>query len=218
MSEERIEYIEHHAQYGKQHVMKYQKLKSGDKVWLESLQNMKELEQLIKLAKLANAKTVLEIGAGPCGTAVYFSEQLGPEAKIVSVDLPIDIGGTPQEYEDMAKSKAENWTLVRGASEDPRTFQRVRGALGDREVDLLFIDGEHTRTAAESDYETFRPLLSKFGVIAFHDITLPELWTMWCHLRGKRHPVRSIEFVEDRTCIGFGIGALIGRDEGFDEE
>ena len=196
--------------------MTYQQLKSGDKVWLESLQNLAEISSLVKLAKLAKATTVLEIGAGPCGTAVYFSEQFGPEAKIVSVDLPIEIGGTPQQYEDMAKAKAENWTLVRGASEDPRTFQRVKDALGGRPVGLLFIDGEHTRTAAESDYETYRQLLSKDGVIGFHDITLPELWTMWCAIKGRRNPALSMEFIEDRTCIGFGIGALIGRDEGFE--
>jgi len=191
-------------------------LKSGEKVWLESLQNIKELEQLTKLAKLAKVNTVLEIGAGPCGTAVYLTEQLGQETRIVSVDLPVEIGGTPPQYEEMAKSKAENWTLVRGDSQEPETLEKVKKALDGRAVGLLFIDGEHTRTAALSDYNTYRPLLEKNGIIAFHDITLPELWAMWCELRGRRHPVRSLEFVEDRTCIGFGIGALIGRDEGFE--
>lgn len=216
MTEERIEYANEHKQYGKKHVMTYQNLRSGDKMWLESLQKIGELEQLIKLAKLANVSTVLEIGAGPCGTAVYFAEQFGPEATIISVDLPISVGGTPQEYEDMARAKAENWTLVRGASEHQETLDRVKAALDGRSVGLLFIDGEHTRTAALSDYEMYRPLLEKNGIIAFHDITLPELWTMWCELRGRRPPMMSLEFVDDKTCIGFGIGALIGRDEGFD--
>lgn len=191
-------------------------LKSGDKVWLESLQHRDELDSLLKLCKVANVKTVLEIGAGPCGTAVWFAEFVGPDGYVVSVDLPVEVGGTPPQYEEMARSKAENWTLVRGASDDPKTVERVKAALDGREVGLLFIDGEHTRTAAESDYEMYRPLLAKDGVIAFHDITLPELWTMWNQLRGKRHPVRSLEFIDDKTRIGFGIGALIGRDEGFE--
>lgn len=214
--EQRIEYANEHKQYGKTHVMTYQNLRSGDKMWLESLQNIKELEQLIQLSKLANVSTVLEIGAGPCGTAIYFADKFGPDSKIVSVDLPVSIGGTPQAYEDMARAKAENWTLVRGPSEHQDTLERVKKALDGRAVGLLFIDGEHTRTAAMSDYEMYRPLLEKNGIIAFHDITLQELWPMWCELRGRRPPMLTFEFVEDRTSIGFGIGAMIGRDEGYE--
>lgn len=184
-------------------------------MWLESLQHPEELGELLKLAKLARVKTVLEIGAGPCGTAVYFAENVGPDGYVVSVDLPFEIGGTPPQYEQMAKAKAENWALIRGDSGSQETKAAVEKALAGRSVGLLFIDGEHTRSAAIRDYDLYRPLLEKDGIIAFHDITLPELWTMWCVLRSKRHPVRSCEFIDDKTRIGFGIGALVGRDEGF---
>lgn len=184
-------------------------------MWLESLQHPGELGSLLELCKIAKVKTVLEIGAGPCGTAVYFATNVGPDGFVVSVDLPPEIGGTAPQYEAMAHEKAENWGMVRGVSGDESTRAAVEKALEGREVGLLFIDGEHTRTAAMRDYELYRPLLEKDGVIAFHDVLLPDLWPMWCHLRAKRHPVRSIEFIEDRTSLGFGIGALIGRDEGF---
>ena len=55
----------------------------------------------------------------------------------------------------------------------------------------------------------------KDGLIAFHDITLSEIWPWWCSLKGKRHPIRSLEFVNDKTRIGFGIGVLVGRDDGY---
>jgi predicted O-methyltransferase YrrM len=189
--------------------------KTGGKVWLESIQILDELGELLKLAKIAKVKTVLEIGAGPCGTAVCFAEAVGPDGLVVSVDLPVEVGGTPPQYEEMAKIKAENWTLVRGDSGSNETRDRVLAALGGREVGLLFIDGEHTREAALRDLEVYRPLLAKEGLIAFHDILLPELWVMWCGLKSKRAPVRSLEFVNDKTSIGFGIGALIGRDDGW---
>lgn len=213
---EPAEYTHLHHKYGNGNVLNYQILKTGEKMWLESLQHAEELGSLTKLCKIANVTSVLEIGAGPCGTAVYFSEMVGPTGRVVSVDLPVEIGGTPPQYEEMARAKAENWTLVRGPSDSPETLEKVKAAFDGREVGLLFIDGEHTRTAAESDYEMYRPLLSKDGIIAFHDITLPELWTLWCVLRGRRHPIRSLEFIDDKTRIGFGIGALVGRDEGFD--
>ena len=186
-------------------------------MWLESLQHKEELDQLLKLASLANVKTVVEIGAGPCGTAVMFAEMVGPDGLVVSVDLPPEIGGTPKQYEEMARTKAENWQMVRGDSGANETRDRVLAALGGREVGLLFIDGEHTRAAALRDLEVYRPMLEDMGLIAFHDITLTDLWPMWNALRGKRGAGLSLEFVEDRTRIGFGIGVLIGRDDRYAE-
>lgn len=184
-------------------------------MWLESLQHPEELGSLLDLMKLAKVSTVLEIGAGPCGTAATFSEQVGPEGCVVSVDLPLEIGGTPLEYEKMTKAKAEHWQMVRGDSGAYSTKEAVEKALGGRPVGLLFIDGEHTKAAAARDLEVYRTLVDKEGLIAFHDITLEELWPWWCSLRGKRHPVRSLEFVNDKTRIGFGIGVLVGRDDGY---
>ena len=184
-------------------------------MWLESLQHPDEIGPLIELCKLAKVKTVLEIGAGPCGTAVYFAESVGPGGLVISVDLPIDNGGTAQEYEDMASSKAPNWKMVRGFSGSKECYEAVVKALDGRMVGLLFIDGEHTLEAAKNDYETYLPLLEKNGIVAFHDITMPELWPFWCGLRANRHPVRSMEFIDNKARVGFGIGALVGRDEGF---
>lgn len=180
---------------------------------LESIQNPKELTELMKLAALVGTKTVLEIGAGPCGTAVYFSDMVGEEGLVVSVDLPLDMGGTPQDYEDAAKEKAKNWKLVRGDSASEETLQAVIEALEGRSVDLMFIDGDHSQESVRRDYGLYRPLVKERGVIAFHDITLPEIWSYWCYLRGKRHPRWSFEFIEDKEVVGLGIGALIGRDE-----
>lgn len=184
-------------------------------MWLESLQHPEEFGSLLDLAKLANVSTVLEIGAGPCGTAVMFAEAVGPGGRVVSVDLPPEIGGTALEYEKMARAKAEHWQMVRGDSGANETLAAVKAALGGREVGLLFIDGEHTKAAASRDLEVYRSLLHKDGLIAFHDITLSEIWPWWCSLKGKRHPIRSLEFVNDKTRIGFGIGVLVGRDDGY---
>ena len=185
-------------------------------MWLESLQHMEEISSLLDLMKLAKVSTVLEIGAGPCGTAVMFAEAVGEKGQVVSVDLPPEIGGTPLEYEKMAKAKAENWSMVRGESGANDTKAAVEKALAGRSVGLLFIDGEHTKAAASRDLGVYRGLVEREnGLIAFHDITLDELWPWWCSLRGKRHPVRSLEFIHDKTCIGFGIGVLVGRDDGY---
>lgn len=47
-----------------------------------------------------------------------------------------------------------------------------------RQIDILFIDGNHRYEQVLFDYETFAPFVKKNGLIIFHDI---------------RHPIREIQ-------------------------
>jgi len=48
----------------------------------------------------------------------------------------------------------------------------VKGVLGKRKIDLLFIDGDHHINAVRDDYLNFYKYIRKGGVIAFHDYGL----------------------------------------------
>ena len=48
-------------------------------------------------------------------------------------------------------------------------MQQAVSSYCDR-FDLIFIDGDHRYEGVKRDFENFRPLLSKRGVILFHDV------------------------------------------------
>lgn len=179
---------------------------------LRSIQFTDELNQFLKLVVQSKAKTALEIGAAQCGTAMALAWAMGKDSRVVSVDLPVEQDGTPKFCEDEAKRLlGDQFTLVRGYSTSYSTIAAVREALGDRPVDILFIDAEHTEEAALCEYKTYRPLLSENGMTAFHDICMDNLWPMWNRLRAQKRPDRSIEIIRDIRQHVCGIGVLLGR-------
>jgi predicted O-methyltransferase YrrM len=182
----------------------------------QALQYEAEIFEFMRLVRMAGAKTAVEIGTGMCGTAVYLADTMGKGALMVSVDLPLSEGGPPDNFPISAKEAIEKqgseFVMVRGESADSRTIQAVGGALGDRKVDVLFIDAEHTEKAAMADYLAYKELLSEHGIIAFHDICMPELWPMWNRLRGERPPNRSVEIIDNLMNKVCGIGVLLGNE------
>lgn len=136
---------------------------------------------------------------------------MGSGSVLVGIDLPESDGGTKTEDEQQAQSLAPPGTLalVRGKSSDGRTVGQVRNALCGREVDLLFIDAEHTEKAALRDFEAYRPLLAYRALVGFHDIMTKQLWPMWNRLRGQIAPVASAEIVRTASQWGCGIGMLV---------
>jgi hypothetical protein len=47
----------------------------------------------------------------------------------------------------------------------------VRAWPGDREIDLLWIDGDHSADAARTDWQLWTPLVAQGGRVALHDAT-----------------------------------------------
>jgi len=63
-------------------------------------------------------------------------------------------------------------TPVRGWSTDTLVFETISSQV--RQVDLLFIDGDHSYEGALADWKTYAPLLSRNAWVVMHDIGWAE--------------------------------------------
>lgn len=143
--------------------------------FLQPLQIQEELACLVKDVTRLKPRSVLEIGTFMGGTLYLWTRLATDDATIVSVDLPGGkFGGgysslrTPI-YRRFAR-RQQQLHLIRGSSHDRETFERVRGLFGERPVDFLFIDGDHTFEGVRRDWEMYSPLVREGGLIGFHDV------------------------------------------------
>ena len=70
----------------------------------------------------------------------------------------------------MIEAEGVNVKWIRGDSHAPETLERVKEALGERAVDFLHIDGDHSAEGSMSDWKMYGPLVKPSGLTAFHDI------------------------------------------------
>lgn len=189
-------------------------------------QERSEIRSLLSTVSELQPKTILEIGTSNGGSLFLFAHVAASDALIVSVDLPHGEfgGGYPRWRGRLYRSFAtegQRIRLLRADSHDPSTLEAVHTALEGREVDLLFIDGDHTYAGVRSDFEMYGSLVREGGLVAFHDIVPMspngprprndddlqggEVPQFWAELRSS-HDVS--EFVEDWDSGRFGIGAL----------
>jgi predicted O-methyltransferase YrrM len=159
---------------------------------------------------------VLEIGTASGGTLLLLTLAAAPDATVISVDLPgvERFGGSfplwKRSYFQRFVLPSQQLHLLRADSHAPSTLQGVRSILANRQLDLLFIDGDHSYNGVRADWEMYGPLVAPDGVIAFHDI-LPqpqesgcEVNALWQELKGK---FEHWEIVA-KSGLAWGIGVI----------
>jgi predicted O-methyltransferase YrrM len=97
--------------------------------------------------------------------------------------------------------------LLREDSHQQSTRTKVTDILQNRQLDFLFIDGDHTYDGVTSDFELYAPLVRPGGVVAFHDINYPQcdVPRYWSEL-SPRYTSRSI--IHKTGPDGMGIGVI----------
>ena len=128
-----------------------------------ALQKPQDLSELLWLVDEHAPRSVLEIGTYAGGTLYCLCRLAQPDATITSIDNP--------------------WA---GSAGDTQTNGPTRCRS---QLDLLFIDGDHTYEGVKSDFEMYSPLVREGGMIAFHDIldhnpdTGCEVSTYWNEIK-----------------------------------
>ena len=195
-------------------------------IGFEPWQERSEIRSFLFMISEARPKTVLEIGTSYGGSLFCLARVATPDAVIVSIDLPHgEFGGGYPVWRSVLyrffAGPAQRLRLLRADSHEPQTLEAARAALDGRQVDVLFIDGDHSYEGVKRDYEMYQSLVRHGGVIAFHDIVPPnpngptprndddlqggEVSEFWFELRASHE---AFEFVEDWHSGRFGIGAI----------
>lgn len=167
-------------------------------------QNQSEVLGLLEVISGTNPNVILEIGTANGGTLFLFSRIASEDAIIISIDLP---GGRFGEgypawrirlYKSFARS-SQRMCLLRTDSHRRDTLERVKAILDGREIDFLFIDGDHSYEGAKMDFEMYGALVKKGGIVAIHDMVthLPEVGCevnkLWEELKLRYNHLEPVE-------------------------
>lgn len=143
---------------------------------------------------------VVEIGVMKNAQKVFYEQLMGAE----HIGIDINPNCCPDILAD---------------SNDEETVEKLKGMIGERQIDLLFIDGNHGYGHVKCDYELYEPLASH--LIAFHDICADvnsEVMRFWVGARFKKKYREFASSVlnhsndislKDNKFINMGIGVII---------
>lgn len=186
------------------------------KLLIRPLQIKYEISQFFKLVVKYQPKIVLEIGTSRGGNFLLFLKFSSPNALLISLDLPGGKfgGGYNRWVGYFLKSFAldsQKISLIRADSHKLSSLKKVKKVLKNKQIDLLYIDGDHSYEGVTKDFEMYSPLVKKGGIIAFHDIvdhpieSKCEVSKFWNEIKNNYEYKEIIENWDQKKC---GIGLI----------
>ena len=143
-------------------------------------QNKQELLQLYLHLKEINPKVILEIGMHQGYSIEAWDTLFDP-------DFIIGIESHPEDLKYFPKG---NYQYIGLPSTNPDAFLQTKAVLGDKKVDFLFIDGDHTYDVVKADFLFYSKFVRPGGIVAFHDASLRnnpgvEVYKLWKEIAGE---------------------------------
>lgn len=173
-------------------------------------QNEVEFDKLVEhFRKLVPRSRVLEIGSLIGDTLRTWMALMETPGTIVSVDVivPPEDGRHRQQKDGhqihwprMARNLGLEFYAFNDDSTNGITVANVKSVLPI--VDFLLIDGGHDENTVRADWKNYSPLVREGGMIAFHDLGIPDVRRVW---DVARKGTISIEIVENPGVWGIGV-------------
>lgn len=174
-------------------------------------------EMIALLNRLAaeRPRYVCEIGMADGGTNCLLVHALPTVEFMLGIDVFVKGKLRLQHF----ASPRQRLRYIDGSSYLPATVERARTVLAGRQLDVLFIDGDHSYRGVCADFRSYRGFVRDGGLIVFHDIC-PDFKTRYGRETG--HWAGDVprlwgqlklfypheEFVQDPDQDGLGIGLL----------
>ena len=155
-------------------------------------------ELLLLLSRFKPYDVILEIGTHRGGSARMWRDALEPRLLIT-----VDKNEGPLSRDDDPRFSDEDFDGIEGIfglpSQHAETRRRVKAAIGEGKVDMLFIDGSHVYADVWQDWDYYGAFARPEGIVVFHDIgTGPSTSSKGCHVNLVWNEIadanRTIEF------------------------
>ena len=135
-----------------------------------------ELNIIVSQINSINDKKVyVEIGSRYGGSLSYFGKLMPKNSKLIAIDLPNGPWGHANS-EISLNGVAENLRadgyqvdLIFGNSKCKETEDRLISSLNNQQIDILFIDGDHSLLGVASDINMYTKYVKQGGIVIFHD-------------------------------------------------
>lgn len=175
-----------------------------------------EISWLYDLVADLAPRVVVEIGLARGGTFFLWTRAAADDALLVAIDsVPLSPlgrwGRFARSRRAFARDRQRVKLLMGSDSHDPNTVDALRRALGDRPIDFLFIDGDHSYEGVKQDFEVYGALVRAGGLVALHDVNpAPDerrrqpVADFWAELQTQRRTEQRI----DHPDSGYGIGIV----------
>ena len=127
-------------------------------------QMLSEITEFLEILQDFKPKIIVDIGVAWGGVEKCMLKVL-PGVEIIGIDI-----GRPDKDPNYHLKKGDIKTLYGCDSNKKSTLNKLKKILNGREIDALFIDGDHHYKFVKNDFEMYSPLVGKGGIVAFHDI------------------------------------------------
>jgi cephalosporin hydroxylase len=166
-------------------------------------QREEELAEMLGVVAALDPKVIVEVGCDAGGTLFCWRQLCDAVYGITLPDNTWPTGG-------QSLPRVDHGALVHvGDSHDPASKAWLDRQLGSRQVDVLFIDGDHSYAGVKTDYEMYSPLVRPGGLVLIHDVLngadprveVPRFW---------RELDRGSVIARPMRPIGFGVVQMEG--------
>ena len=178
-------------------------------------QDKVEILRLLEFVKNEQPINVCEIGTADGGTNFLLTHALLTPRFMLGIDLYVK---KKAKLNYFAHDKV-SINFIDGSSYESSSISKAEKIIGDKKLDLLFIDGDHTYEGVSRDFFEYKKFVREGGLIVFHDI-VPDYFTRYGKQTGPWvgdvpqfwQKIKTYytfwEFVRNPDQDGLGIGVI----------
>lgn len=140
----------------------------------------------------------LEVGLYRGGTHFLWQQYF---SKVISIEINQKFCDEARRVLNACGIGLDDSVMICADAHSVAGIPEVDAALSGRQIDMLFIDGNHTYESVKADFESYQGRVRVGGIVAFHDAGSRE------HMPGTYQAIEEIE--RDREKFGLSKQQIV---------